>query len=289
MNRLVGLWRRVESTRIGRSIFRVGLPRDVVERSRVMISSFFLHLHPARVHRRTLEPTATFGLGIISLALFFILTASGVLLMFYYVPSAEQAYADMKDLEFVVTAGQLIRNVHRWAAHLMVAAVFLHLCRVFYTGSYKPPREFNWVIGVCLLLVTLFLSFTGYLLPWDQLAFWAVTVGANIAGYAPIVGDQLRFMLLGGNSVGQSALTRFYALHVMVLPLVAALLLTIHLWRVRKDGGLARPDESEAVSTEEYTVENLPTSRTYGLMKLARGSSTAVGSDPGGHESTVAP
>lgn len=245
-----------------------------------MISSFFLHIHPARVRRRSLEPQATFGLGVISLVLFLVLTASGVLLMFYYIPSTERAYADMKDLEFVVTAGQLIRNIHRWAAHLMVGAVFLHMCRVFYMAAYKPPREFNWVIGVLLLLMTLFLSFTGYLLPWDQLAFWAVTVGANIAGYAPVVGERLRFILLGGTTVGQSALTRFYALHVMVLPIAVGVLVSVHLWRVRKDGGLAHDCELPEIATREYERADLPASKSYGLMELARGSSSAVNADP---------
>jgi quinol-cytochrome oxidoreductase complex cytochrome b subunit len=123
----------------------------------------------------------------------------------------------------------------------MVAFAFLHMCRVFYTGSYKAPREFNWVIGVCLLLVTLFLSFTGYLLPWDQLAFWAITVGSNIAAYMPVIGENIRFLLLGGNEVGQMALLRFYVLHIAVLPLVAAIFLGVHFWRIRKDGGLSRP------------------------------------------------
>ena len=143
----------------------------------------------------------------------------------------------------MVTAGQVLRNMHRWAAHLMVLFVVLHMCRVFYTGAYKPPREFNWVLGVVLFLLTLGLSFTGYLLPWDQLAYWAITVGTSIAGYAPVVGQKLKFMLLGGHVVGQAALIRFYVLHVIVLPLRGAVLIAVHLWRVRKDGGLARPDE----------------------------------------------
>jgi quinol-cytochrome oxidoreductase complex cytochrome b subunit len=147
----------------------------------------------------------------------------------------------MKDLEYVVSFGVVLRNVHRWSAHAMVIFVFLHMCRVFYTGSYKAPREFNWVIGVCLLLLTLFLSFTGYLLPWDQLAFWAVTVGSNIAAYVPWIGDDLRYLMLGGNQVGQMALIRFYVLHIVVLPLVMGVLLGVHFWRIRKDGGLSRP------------------------------------------------
>ena len=131
--------------------------------------------------------------------------------MFYYTPSTQLAYRSMKDLEYVVSFGVVLRNMHRWSAHAMVAVAFLHMCRVFYTGSYKAPREFNWVIGVCLLLVTLFLSFTGYLLPWDQLAFWAVTVGSNIVAYMPWLGEKVRFLLLGGQrgrSDGAPALLR---------------------------------------------------------------------------------
>ena len=211
------------------------------ERAAAVFGNLFLHLHPVRVHTNSLRAGYTFGLGLISFYLFLILTGSGVLLMFYYNPSTELAYKSMKDLEYVVSFGVVLRNVHRWSAHAMVAFAFLHMCRVFYTGSYKAPREFNWVIGVCLLLVTLFLSFTGYLLPWDQLAFWAITVGSNIAAYMPVIGEDVRFLLLGGNEVGQMALLRFYVLHIAVLPIVAAILLGVHFWRIRKDGGLSRP------------------------------------------------
>ena len=126
-----------------------------------------------------------------------ILVVTGVLLMFYYVPSTTQAYDRMLDLRGTVAFGIFLRNMHRWSAHGMVAVVFLHMCRVFLTGAYKKPREFNWVIGVVLLLVTLFLSFTGYLLPWDQLAFWAITVGTSIAGYAPLIGKQMQVPAAG--------------------------------------------------------------------------------------------
>lgn len=211
------------------------------ERAAAVFGNLFLHLHPVRVHTNSLRLNYTFGLGLISFFLFLILVLSGVMVMFYYIPSTDLAYRSMKDLEFVVSFGVVLRNVHRWSAHAMVAFVFLHMCRVFYTGSYKAPREFNWVIGVCLLLLTLFLSFTGYLLPWDQLAFWAVTVGSNIAAYMPWIGEYLRFLLLGGNEVGQMALLRFYVLHIALLPLVASILMALHFWRIRKDGGLSRP------------------------------------------------
>jgi quinol-cytochrome oxidoreductase complex cytochrome b subunit len=273
------LWKSFQSTRVGRSIFRVGLPASNLERAQAAISSFLLHFQPAKVNRRTLEFRTTLGLGLISLYLFLILSVTGVLLMFYYVPSTARAYQDMKDLEFVVTAGQVLRNMHRWAAHLMVLSVVLHMCRAFYTAAYKPPREFNWVIGVMLFLLTLALSFTGYLLPWDQLAFWAITVGTSIAGYAPVVGQKLKFLFLGGHVVGESALIRFYVLHVILLPVVAVLLIAVHLWRVRKDGGLARPDEPQPTQ-EDLSPAQLPLAKTYGLMELARGTTPAVGINP---------
>jgi quinol-cytochrome oxidoreductase complex cytochrome b subunit len=217
--RIAQIWHRFERTRLGRSIFRVGLPQSNLERAQAMVSSFVLHIQPAKVNRHSLRASYSFGLGLISLYLFLILIVTGTLLMFYYVPSTERAYNVMKDLQFVVSAGLVLRNMHRWAAHLMVIFVLLHMCRVFYTGAYKRPREFNWVIGVGLFLLTLGLSFTGYLLPWDQLAFWAITVGTNIAAYAPYIGSNLKYLMLGGNVVGQEALIRFYALHVIVLSL----------------------------------------------------------------------
>jgi quinol-cytochrome oxidoreductase complex cytochrome b subunit len=273
------IWQWFTRTRVGRSIFRIGLPESNLERSQVMVSSFLLHVQPVKVHRHSLRASYSLGLGLILLYLFLILTGTGVLLMFYYVPSTEKAYDIMKDLQYVVSAGLVIRNMHRWAAHLMVLFVLLHMCRVFYTGAYKRPREFNWVIGVGLFLLTLGLSFTGYLLPWDQLAFWAITVGTNIAGYAPVIGPKLKYLLLGGNVVGQEALTRFYALHVIVLPTVALLMVAVHLWRVRKDGGLSRPDEPGDI-VQQIELKQLPTNKTYGLMELARGTTPQVGKNP---------
>lgn len=273
------VWKWFLQTRIGRSVFRVGLPGSNLERSQVMVSSFLLHVQPAKVHRHSLKASYSLGLGLISLYLLLILVGTGTLLMFYYVPSTERAYNEMKDLQFVVSAGLVLRNMHRWAAHLMVLCVMLHMCRVFYTGAYKSPREFNWVIGVMLFLVTLGLSFTGYLLPWDQLAFWAITVGTNIAAYAPVIGPKLQFLMLGGHTVGQEALTRFYALHVIVLPAVAFLMVSVHLFRVRKDGGLSRPDEPADV-VQHFAPGTLPANKSYGLMELARGTTPQVGINP---------
>lgn len=229
----------ITRSRVWRSFFRHGLPDNPMDRSLVMTTNFFFHLHPVKVNRHSLHWSYSFGLGIISAILFLTLSVTGVLLVFYYVPAANLAYATMKELQTSIPLGQLVRNMHRWSAHLMVLAVILHLVRVFYTGAYKPPREFNWIVGVMLLLLTLGASFTGYLLPWDQLSFWAITVGTNIAGYAPVLGDTARALLLGGGEVGQNALIRFYGLHIIVIPLIMIGLISLHLWRVRKDGGLA--------------------------------------------------
>src|ERR1017187_6777001 len=269
------------------SIFRGPLPSTDLERSSTSFTNFFLHIHPVKVNRNTLRPAYTLGLGLISLFLFLILVVTGVLLMFYYVPSTTQAYDRMLDLRGTVAFGIFLRNMHRWSAHGMVAIVFLHMCRVFLTGAYKKPREFNWVLGVLLLLVTLFLSFTGYLLPWDQLAFWAITVGTSIAGYAPLIGKQMQFVLLGDTTVGQEALLRFYVLHVAVLPVVLVLLVAIHFWRIRKDGGLSRPEAPQAETGAVAPVAGVvrmslepAKKRVYGLQGFVRGPFTKVGNVP---------
>ncbi|MEQ1948240.1 MAG: cytochrome b N-terminal domain-containing protein [Bryobacteraceae bacterium] len=271
------------------SIFRNPLPQNDVERSATSFTNFFLHIHPVKVHKNTLRPIYTLGLGLFSLFLFVVLVLTGILLMFYYVPSTAQAYNRMLDLRGSVAFGTVLRNMHRWSAHGMVAVVFLHLCRVFFTGSYKRPREFNWVIGVVLFLLTLFLSFTGYLLPWDQLAFWAITVGTSIAGYAPVIGEQLRFLLLGDVNVGQEALLRFYVLHVAVLPAILTLLISIHFWRIRKDGGLSRPAEAEVRPALVVSAPGAPVTvkavalepnKTYGLQGLVRGPLVKTGNVP---------
>jgi quinol-cytochrome oxidoreductase complex cytochrome b subunit len=184
-----------------------------------------------------------------------VLTLTGVMLMFYYHPSKVQAFRDVLYLEHDVPFGKLLRNMHRWAAHLMVIAVWLHMFRVFLTGSYKKPREFNWNIGVLLLVFTLLLSFTGYLLPDDQLGFWAVTVGTNMARATPLLGHEgpfgaalrmtpyndVRFGLLGGSIVDANALLRSYIWHCIGIPIVASVLMIVHFWRVRKDGGISGP------------------------------------------------
>ncbi len=236
---------RLRSSRIWRSIFRRGPALTNRTRSLAIFGNLFLHVLPVKVREKSVRVRATYYLGSFSIFLFLILTVTGVLLMFYYHPAVPQAYRDMKDLHFVVSNGVFLRNLHRLAAHLMVFVVFWHMFHVFYRGGYKPPHEFNWMIGVGLLLVTLFLSYTGYLLPWDQLAFWAITVGTNIISYVPFFGSRIRFLLLGGNIIGENALLRFYVLHCVVLPVAAVLLVAIHMWRVQKDGGLTVQEEHE--------------------------------------------
>jgi quinol-cytochrome oxidoreductase complex cytochrome b subunit len=218
------------------SVFRHGLPTNDKVAARTALTNFFLHIHPVRVKKSAVRVSYTLCLGGLSFFLFILLTITGLFLMFYYIPSVDTAYQNVADLQFVAVFGDIIRNMHRWAAHAMVITVWLHMARVFYQGAYKPPREFNWVIGTFLLLITLLLSFSGYLLPWDQLAIWAITVGTNMAKYAPIVGPYTRYLLLGGDQVAQGALIRFYVLHVIALPLIGFLLMVVHFWRVRKDG-----------------------------------------------------
>lgn len=218
------------------SIIRNGWPTSVRGRSLAVMNSVFLHLHPIRTRQNAIKMTYTFGLGGISFFLFLVLTLTGVLLMFYYIPTTTQAWQTMHDIEAVQPFGFLLRNMHRYAAHAMVITVFLHMCRVFYTGSFRAPRQFNWVVGVILLVLTFLLSYTGYLLPWDQLALWAVTVGVNMVGSTPFVGDFVRFLLIGDYQVGQNALIRFYTLHVIGLPLLLSVFLAVHFWRIRKDG-----------------------------------------------------
>ena len=231
---------RLHRSSVWRSMFRH--PQEDTPRGRALqgFSNFFLHVYPIKVPRRVLRNRYSWRLGFIAAVLFGILLVTGLYLMFVYTPSVGSAYGDMQKLKTGVGFGQLIRNVHRWSAHLMVLVVFLHMVRVFYAGAYKSPREFNWVIGMMLLLLTLAFSFTGYLLPWDQLAYWAVTVGTNLVHYVPLVGGDLQNLLLGGDQIGQSTLLRFYALHVAVLPAMLFLFLGVHIWRVRKDGFAVR-------------------------------------------------
>ncbi len=251
---------RIRNSQLWKSIFRHGAPVDRRNRIVVVLTNLILHLHPVSMPKHAVQLNYTWCMGGITFFLFVIETITGVLLMFYYRPTLEWAYNDMLALRDVVSWG-VLREIHRWAAHAMVITVMLHMLRVFLTGSYKPPREFNWVVGVMLLVMTLLLSFTGYLLPWDQLSIWAITVGSNMARAVPLIGSEgpaqqlltvggidlitsgsdSRFMLLGARSVGEETLIRFYVLHCVAIPLLAAFGMAVHFWRIRKDGGISGP------------------------------------------------
>lgn len=224
------------------------------------MSNVWLHLHPVRIQRHAVHLSYTWCAGGITFLCFLVTVVTGTVLMFYYRPVVEYAYPDIQYLASDVPFGAFLRNMHRWSAHAMVIFVCLHMFRVFMTGSYKPPREFNWVVGVTLLVLTLLLSFTGYLLPWDQLSIWAVTVGTNMLGAAPLIGHEgpaaaqlseamgvatprydIRALVVGGTQIGPATLLRFYVLHCIFIPLVAGGLMMLHFWRVRKDGGISGP------------------------------------------------
>ena len=247
--------KKPQKTQLYKSIFRVTHDEKPRNRALGILSNVFLHLHPAKINRDAVAYNYTWGMGGITFYLFIVLTFTGVLLMFYYHPSKVQAFRDILYLEHDVPYGKLLRNMHRWAAHLMIITVWLHMFRVFLTGSYKKPREFNWMVGVILMLLTLLLSFTGYLLPDDQLGFWAVTVGTNMARATPLLGHEgplgpelgmtafndVRFALLGGSIVDSNALLRAYIWHCIAIPLIAGIFMAVHFWRVRKDGGISGP------------------------------------------------
>jgi len=202
----------------------------------------FSNLMSARVRDEQLGFRKTWYLGALTLGCFTIQITTGLLLMLYYHPSIPQGYADMKDLEFVVSSGLMLRSLHRWSANAMVLLIFIHMAKAFYRSAYRTPRELNWVLGVCLMMLTLLLSYTGYLLPWDQISYWGTTVGSNIMSSIPYLGVKLRYYLLGGHSVNANALLRFYVLHTMLLPLTLIGLISLHLWRLHKDGGMYEVD-----------------------------------------------
>lgn len=222
--------------RVRKSIWRTPLnPRDDRGRVRLSMNDFILHLHPPRVSRASISWTYTFGLGGLSVLLLIILIGTGILLMFAYTPSEQEAYGSIVELETEVWFGQLIRNLHHWSGNLLLVVVFLHMLRVFYTGAYRSPREFNWQLGLILLGLVAMANFTGYLLPWDQLSYWAVTVAHSIIEHIPLVGTPIGRLLIGGDEVSATTLRNFFALHVILIPLGFLVVGSFHIWRVRKD------------------------------------------------------
>lgn len=250
------------------------LPQSNREASESVVKNFWLHWFPSRISLRSMSWDYSLWLGTISASLFAILSITGILLLYFYVPSVQNAYWSIKDLENVVTFGWLLRAQHRWAAHLMVAVVFIHLVRVFFTAAYRYQRVWNWYIGIALLILTLFLSFTGYILPWDQLAFWALTIGTGIASAIPFLGKSIKFLLVGGNVIGQNSLLRFFVLHNFFLPALLLFLFALHMWRIRKDGGLASMDRL----VYETRLKEIPASptKTYSLLGVTEGTTIQV-------------
>jgi quinol-cytochrome oxidoreductase complex cytochrome b subunit len=233
------------------------IPEDDRGRMRRVVGSLILHLHPTKVPVSTLRWTYTWGLGGLSAVLMVILGLTGVILLNNYTPAAPQAYLNILELRSNVWFGELVRNLHHWSANLLVVIAVLHLVRVFLTGSYRPPHELNWLIGVAMLVLVLAANFTGYLLPWDQLAFWAITVGTSIISYVPLLGEWLTRLALGGPEVGANTLLNFYSMHISFIPMLIFGLMSYHFWRVRIDGGLTLPkkiDEIEPPKPQRVTT-----------------------------------
>jgi len=211
------------------------------ERKPSGFSHLVLHLHPKLVPAAALPLPLTFGLGGASAVLFLVLAVTGALLLVVYEPSPERAYGTVARLVDEVPFGALVRNAHHWAANGLVLVTLLHLLRVFYRGGHLPPRRGNWFVGVALLLLVVGCAFTGYLLPWDQLAFWAVTISTGMLEYVPAIGSTLLRAARGGADVGPTTLARFFVLHVAILPIALLVLLALHFWLVRKVGGVILP------------------------------------------------
>ena len=208
-------------------------------------ANLLLHLHPKMVPEESLALGRTFGLGGMALVLFLVLIATGALLLFKYDASTERAYASVAAIQAELPFGAFVRGIHHWAGNLLLLAAFLHLLRVFFTGAFLPPRRFNWGLGLGLLLIVMGADFTGYLLPWDQLAYWAVTIGSGMLRYVPLAGEALLGAVRGGADVGPKTLSLFFVLHIALLPILLFLLTGWHFWLVRKAGGVMLPGSAD--------------------------------------------
>lgn len=237
-------------------------------KKRTTISNLILHLHPVRVPGESIRFSHTFGLGGMAALLIVLQVFTGFLLRFQYSPSVDNAYNSLEYLQNHTFFGQLIRNAHHWSGQLLVVIVFLHLARTVMMNAYFPPRRSNWLIGLALFILVLLMNFTGYLLPWDQLSYWAVTVVSSMLDYIPFIGSPLKYQILGGHNVGQNTLLNFYNFHTGILPAVLVLLMAYHFWKVRKAGGVILPanDEKQMVpSIPDLVMKELVT----GLVLLA--------------------
>ena len=221
--------------------------------------NLLLHFRPSTVPERTLRLSLTWGLGGMAVVLVFLLFGTGLLLKFVYEPSPGRAYDSILYLENSVPFGQLLRNIHRWSGNGLLLVAFLHFLRVFYTGAFAAPRQFNWIIGLGLFTAVIFSNFTGYLLPWDQIAYWAITISTAMLEYIPGVGTALKELVLGGAEPGPATIMNFYAIHTAILPALLLFILPFHFWRIRKANGLViprSPEEDPAVRGPE--VDTMP-------------------------------
>ncbi len=221
--------------------------------------SFLLHFRPRSVPERTLKLSLTWGLGGMAAVLVFLLFGTGLMLKFAYEPSPGRAYDSIVYLNSQVPFGQLLRNIHRWSANGLLFVVFLHFLRIFYTSAFAAPRQFNWVIGLILFSAVVFSNFTGYLLPWDQLAYWAITISTSMLDYIPGVGTGLKEWILGGSEPGPKTLMNFYAIHTAILPVLLLFFVPFHFWRIRKAKGLIIPrSPGEDPSIKGEMVDSMP-------------------------------
>ena len=206
-----------------------------------MRPSFFHHLHPPTIPAAQSRLRYTLGAGGLSVFFSLVLIVSGVLLMYYYTPTPQEAPLSIQTLTFLVPFGWLVRNLHYWAAQLLVLVVVIHLLRVIFTGAYAPPRRFNYLLGLILLVICVLLDFTGYVLRWDTGIQWALVVGTNLVKSIPVVGGGLYAFLIGGSQPGAATLVRFYTWHIFGLTIILLIISGWHLFRVRRDGGIAVP------------------------------------------------
>jgi quinol-cytochrome oxidoreductase complex cytochrome b subunit len=207
--------------------------------------NLILHLHPRKVKLSTLDFTLTFGLGGMAALLILIQIFTGLLLKFHYVPSPSGAYDSILNINNNLLFGKLAHNIHHWSAILLLWITFFHMLRVLFTGAFREPRHVTWIFGIILLVLVVLSNFTGYLLPWDQLSYWAVTVVTSLLEYIPLIGGASREILLGGNEVGSATLSNFFNLHTGIIPLCMIILMGYHFWRIRRAGGVIVPDKSK--------------------------------------------
>jgi quinol-cytochrome oxidoreductase complex cytochrome b subunit len=229
---------------------------EIVEKTKPLYN-LILHLHPRKVNLQTLRFTLTFGLGGMAVLLVIIQILTGLLLKFHYQPSPEYAYNSILNLQSGLLFGKMVRNIHHWSAIFLLWITFLHMLRVLFTGAYRKPRQTTWIFGIILLLLVVLSNFTGYLLPWDQLSYWAVTISTNLLEYIPLVGHSIKISLLGGQEVDRATLTNFYNLHTGVIPVLLIILMMYHFWRIRKGGGVIvaeKDKDSPVVDTQPHLI-----------------------------------